>query len=714
MKISTFITIFMSALLLGACGGGSGVSCSAGLGSLVSSSLGCKTETANTTTVANVIPVARAGVDQNVLTGAKVTLDGSKSTDANNDSLTYRWVMTSKPANSIAVLSSGSDPMPTFTADLAGSFVITLIVNDGNIDSANVQVTVNSVFTNAVPVANAGIAQDVLAGNKVTLDGSKSSDANNDVLTYKWVLTTKPTGSNALLSSSTNAMPSFTPDVVGTYLATLTVNDGKVDSVAVPVTIKAVFSNAVPVANAGISQSVLAASKVTLDGSKSTDANNDALTYKWVLTSKPPSSLAVLSSSTDAMPSYTADVPGTYVATLIVNDGLADSAPAQVSVKAVLSNAAPVANPGVTQNVLAASKVTLDGSKSTDANSDVLTYKWVLTIKPTGSIATLTSGNDAIRTFVPDLPGTYAASLTVNDGISDSLTEIVPIIVTTANAVPVANAGVAQSVVTGTKVTLDGSASSDANRDVLTYKWTLFSKPPGSTAVLSLDTTVKPTFTADLSGTYAISLVVNDAVDKSVLVAVAVTAAAGNIAPVANAGTNLTVASGALVTLDGSASSDANRDVLTYKWIMLGKPSASTAALSSSTVAKPTFTADVTGTYVASLIVNDGLVNSTATSVAITSNAAPVAVSGADQSVKAGILVTLDGSKSTDANNDTLNYKWVLVSKPSGSTAALSLGTVAKPTFTADLPGDYTATLIVNDGLVDSPIVGVKITATAI
>ena len=207
---------------------------------------------------------------------------------------------------------------------------------------------------------------------------------------------------------------------------------------------------------------------------------------------------------------------------------------------------------------------------------------------------------------------------------------------------------------------------------------------------------------------------VNDAVDKSVLVAVAVTAAAGNIAPVANAGTNLTVASGALVTLDGSASSDANRDVLTYKWIMLGKPSASTAALSSSTVAKPTFTADVTGTYVASLIVNDGLVNSTATSVAITSNAAPVAVSGADQSVKAGILVTLDGSKSTDANNDTLNYKWVLVSKPSGSTATLSLGTAAKPTFTADLPGDYTATLIVNDGLVDSPIVGVKITATAI
>ena len=46
-----------------------------------------------------------------------------------------------------------------------------------------------------------------------------------------------------------------------------------------------------------------------------------------------------------------------------------------------------------------------------------------------------------------------------------------------ANVAPAANAGVAQNVTTGTLVTLNGSASSDANSDSLTYLWTLTSKP---------------------------------------------------------------------------------------------------------------------------------------------------------------------------------------------------------------------------------------------
>ena len=59
------------------------------------------------------------------------------------------------------------------------------------------------------------------------------------------------------------------------------------------------------------------------------------------------------------------------------------------------------------------------------------------------------------------------------------------------NVAPVANVGVAQNVVTGTLVTLNGSASSDANGDPLTYSWTLTSKPIGSTATLTGATTVR-------------------------------------------------------------------------------------------------------------------------------------------------------------------------------------------------------------------------------
>ena len=132
-------------------------------------------------------------------------------------------------------------------------------------------------------------------------------------------------------------------------------------------------------------------------------------------------------------------------------------------------------------------------------------------------------------------------------------------------------------------------------------------------------TAVKPTFTADLSGTYIVNLVVSDGTANSAAATVTITAAVGNAAPIANAGMAQSVVVGAVVTLDGSASTDANGDSLTYNWAFTSKPSGSGATLSSATAVKPTFTADVTGTYVISLVVNDGKVNSDASSVRIVS-----------------------------------------------------------------------------------------------
>jgi hypothetical protein len=110
--------------------------------------------------------------------------------------------------------------------------------------------------------------------------------------------------------------------------------------------------------------------------------------------------------------------------------------------------------------------------------------------------------------------------------------------------------------------------------------------------------------------------------------------------------------------------------------------------------------------------VNDGFIDSSTVSLAIVSNAAPVAVAGVDQTVKLGALVKLDGNKSTDLNNDTLTYKWRLLSKPLNSSVALSSLTDSMPSFTPDKTGDYSITLTVNDGFVDSTTVAVKITVT--
>ncbi len=89
-------------------------------------------------------PVANAGIDQNVLEGETVTLNGSLSHSSKGKSLTYEWTIVSKPLLSTATLSDSSIENPSFTADIVGSYLIMLIVNDGNKDSKPDFVTITA------------------------------------------------------------------------------------------------------------------------------------------------------------------------------------------------------------------------------------------------------------------------------------------------------------------------------------------------------------------------------------------------------------------------------------------------------------------------------------------------------------------------------------------------------------------------------------------
>ena len=187
---------------------------------------------------------------------------------------------------------------------------------------------------------------------------------------------------------------------------------------------------------------------------------------------------------------------------------------------------------------------------------------------------------------------------------------------TLSNTPPVANAGADQIVNANAAVTLDGRGSSDPEGDPITYSW---SQTAGPSVTLNNPTTAQPTFTAPSVANNTVltfSLVVNDGHINSQPDTVNVTIV--NHLPFANAGPAQTVANGAFVTLDGSASHDPDGSTLTYAWTQISGPS---VTLSNPNIVRPTFYSPCVASnsvLTFRLVVNDGFYSSAASTVNIT------------------------------------------------------------------------------------------------
>jgi glucodextranase-like protein/K319-like protein len=323
-----------------------------------------------TITTINSPPVAGAGQDQTVFVTQSVLLNGRDSHDVDGDALSFHWSFVSIPGGSRATLSNPTSSTPDFLVDLAGTYQVQLIVNDGQEDSPPDMVLINT--QNSKPVAHVGQDQTVPVGSTVTLTGTGSHDVDRDSLIFQWALIAKPTGSTATLSNSTSIQPTFGADLVGLYVAQLIVNDGMENSDPVTVTITA--GNAPPVANAGQDQHVPVFSLVTLNGSGSHDADGDALSFQWSLESRPQGSTATLLNPTFAQPTIIPDIPGIYVGTVVVSDGKASSDPDTVTI--VVSAPTPSGLPALLitspseGSVVGVSPITVTGFV-TDLNASV-------------------------------------------------------------------------------------------------------------------------------------------------------------------------------------------------------------------------------------------------------------------------------------------------------------------------------------------------------
>jgi hypothetical protein len=285
----------------------------------------------------------------------------------------------------------------------------------------------------------------------------------------------------------------------------------------------------------------------------------------------------------------------------------------------------PTADAGPDQTVNEGVVVRLDGSNSSDPNSDIVSYFW----EQTGGNPITLSDQTVVRpTFTsPDVgPGgeslTFRLTVTDYSGFQDTDTCIVNI--TWDNDPPSADAGPDQTVDEGVTVTLDGSNSSDSDDGIQRYIWTQTVGPPVTLSNITAD---QPTFvapTVDSDGTHLEFLLVvidNGGLQSSDTCIVNVTW--DNDTPTADAGPDQSVDEGVTVTLDGSNSSDPDDGIHRYIWTQtVGPP----VTLSDATAVQPTFVTppvDLNGAHLEFLLsVTDegGLVNTDLVSIDITDN----------------------------------------------------------------------------------------------
>jgi PKD repeat protein len=194
--------VLLAPLVLLACGGSNNNPQPDGGGG------GTPTATASATPTSGTAPLAVA-----------FTCDGA----GGDAPLTYVWDFGDGTQSTL------QNPSHTYTA--AGAYTAMCEVKDANGDNATASVDITAAAAEHTPKAQIDVLNTtkptcaVTAQTLVELSAANSSDPDNDTLWYEWALISAPAGSTAQLSSSVGTMPTLRPDVDGTYVVRLHVED---------------------------------------------------------------------------------------------------------------------------------------------------------------------------------------------------------------------------------------------------------------------------------------------------------------------------------------------------------------------------------------------------------------------------------------------------------------------------------------------------------
>jgi hypothetical protein len=347
---------------------------------------------------------------------------------------------------------------------------------------------------NVPPLADAG--GDVLleVGDTVTLTGSASTDNEGDALTYVWI----PDGdvSNEV---SEGVDYDFLAEVPGTYTFTLAVSDGAAtinDEVVVVVP----DNNATPVCDMGLDLQGDIDAAVAIAGI-ATDADGDALGYRWEILSAPVDdngtpddtgddidAVASVGDATADSTTFEGDLPGTYVLGFTACEGgdcdANDDTVCERTLNVTLddpgspaTNSPPLCAVNIDQVGQAGVVIALDGTGTIDPDGDDLVFEWEISDRPNSSADREVTGADLlIASYKPSTSGVHGISLTATeaddgDDATEELSCTKHFNLDVRNLPPLCPSSAPIYVSDLGDVTLDFSGATDPDGDDLEYEW---------------------------------------------------------------------------------------------------------------------------------------------------------------------------------------------------------------------------------------------------
>ncbi|MFA5363039.1 MAG: PKD domain-containing protein [Candidatus Omnitrophota bacterium] len=465
----------------------------------------------------------------------RYTFDATKSYDPNNEKLSYAWDFGDGTAS--------DKPVVTHVFEKGGEYTVKLTVKDTSGMECDTAQTSEIVKVNTPPVASFTAPANACAGQDVVLDAGGTTDDTPDTLSYEWDL-----GDGARAEGRT-VNKSYSKG--GKYNVKLFVNDNAGTSCSTSADQKVIHINTSPEVTVGedVYQCVRIGEEFEVvlkaDGR---DPDGDSLRYTW--------DFGGGETTEGRTVTHVYKKAGAYTARVTVDDGGNLSCSSASKTVNINLNRQPIADAGVDNAICAGSEVVFDGSGSQVEEGSNPSFVWDF-----GDGSAKEKGVKAAHTYKKG--GNYQATLTVDDGNGTSCSIDSDTSVVNVNAKPQAQLAAVETVCTGKTVYFDASGSNDPDGGALIYHWDFGDGTTGAGPV-------KISHEYEKGGRYTAVVTVDDGRgsacnpvcsrdSKAVEVRV-------NTPPKANAGPNLVCCAGWENFFDGSTSTDADEDVLSYTW----------------------------------------------------------------------------------------------------------------------------------------------------